>query len=554
LLATGILSEDQLNIALREQTGSTQPLGRLLVGLGFLTETTLCDMLGRTLGVTTVDLSRAMIDPAAIQRVPRELAHRHRLIPLSYDAGHGHLVVAAANPRDLVAIDQLRALQPDGLNIDIRLAGDVDIAWAIDRHYGHELSIDGILQEIETGQVNPGSNLPGTTNDYSQPMIRLVDTLLTDAVKRGASDIHFEPEAGFLRIRYRIDGQLQQIRALHKSCWPAMAVRIKIICGMNIVETRAPQDGRLTLDINGHCVDFRASAQPTLHGENIVLRILDRQKGVLALEALGLDAARNDLLKEMVARPEGILLVTGPTGSGKTTTLYALIDHLDDESINIMTLEDPVEYPLPRVRQTSVTENLKLDFANGIRSLMRQDPDVILVGEIRDTETATMAFRAAMTGHRVLSTLHSNSAVAAVPRLLDIGIPADILASNVVGILAQRLVRRLCPLCREFRPALPHELWLLGELVGSADLPQPVGCPACAQQGYRGRLAIMEILRIDADIEELIERRASRREFLAALRSKGFRSLAEEGLAKVREGSTSLAELARHVDLRTLHE
>jgi type II secretory ATPase GspE/PulE/Tfp pilus assembly ATPase PilB-like protein len=242
-------------------------------------------------------------------------------------------------------------------------------------------------------------------------VVRLVDALLADAVQRNASDIHFEPEQNFLRIRYRIDGVLRQIRALHKQYWPAMVVRIKVISQMNIAETRAPQDGRITLFLTGRSVDFRVAAQPTTHGENIVLRILDRQRGLVPLDKLGLQDAQLGLMKLMIARPEGIILVTGPTGSGKTTTLYSILNHINSEGINIMTLEDPVEYPMNMVRQTSVNEAAKLDFATGIRSLMRQDPDVILVGEIRDTDTAEMAFRAAMTGHQVYSTLHTNSAV-----------------------------------------------------------------------------------------------------------------------------------------------
>ncbi len=289
-----------------------------------------------------------------------------------------------------------------------------------------------------------------------------MDALLTDAVKRDASDIHFEPELSFLRIRYRVDGILRQIRALHKSYWAAMAVRLKVIAGMNIAETRAPQDGRITLNISGRQIDFRVAAQPTIHGENIVLRILDRQKSIVPLDNIGLDETQLDQLKLMIARPEGIILVTGPTGSGKTTTLYSMLNHINEEGVNIMTLEDPVEYPMAMIRQTSVAEAAKLDFANGIRSMMRQDPDVILVGEIRDGDTAEMAFRAAMTGHQVYSTLHTNSAIGSIPRLLDIGVLPDIMAGNIIGVVAQRLVRRLCVHCRRPYAAEPHEVHLLG--------------------------------------------------------------------------------------------
>jgi general secretion pathway protein E/type IV pilus assembly protein PilB len=382
-------------------------------------------------------------------------------------------------------------------------------------------------------------------------VVRLVDALLTDAVKRDASDVHFEPEASFLRIRYRIDGILRQIRALHKSYWAAMAVRIKVISGMNIAETRAPQDGRISLNISGHAVDFRVASQPTIHGENIVLRILDRQKGIVPLDRLGLDDHQMGLMKLMVARPEGIILVTGPTGSGKTTTLYSVLNHINEEGVNIMTLEDPVEYPMAMIRQTSVAESAKLDFANGIRSMMRQDPDIILVGEIRDADTAEMAFRAAMTGHQVYSTLHTNSALGAVPRLLDIGVLPDIMAGNIIGILAQRLVRRLCTHCRKPYPAEAHECKLIGVVSGQ---PAPIlyraaGCDHCEYQGYRGRIAIMEMLRMDNDLDDLISRRAPQREIRNLAMEKGFRPLSEDGLRRVLDGSTSIEEVGRVIDL-----
>jgi general secretion pathway protein E/type IV pilus assembly protein PilB len=550
LISQGVISEDQLRIALLDQMRSNQPVGKLLVSLGFVSEATLRDALGESLGQKSVDLAHAIVDPAALRLVPRELAKRHTLLPLDYAPDQRRLTIAIADINDIVALDKLRAQVPHELLIDTLLAGESEIARAIDQYYGHELSIDGILHELETGEIDYRS-LANSMDEYSQPVVRLIDALLTDAVKREASDIHFEPEASFLRIRYRIDGILRQIRALHKSYWPAMAVRIKVMSGMNIAETRAPQDGRISLNISGRPVDFRVAAQPTIHGENVVLRILDRQKGIVPLDQLGLDEHQLDMLKLMIARPEGIILVTGPTGSGKTTTLYSVLNHINDEGQNIMTLEDPVEYPMAMIRQTSVAEAAKLDFANGIRSMMRQDPDVILVGEIRDTETAEMAFRAAMTGHQVYSTLHTNSAVGAVPRLLDIGILPDIMAGNIIGVVAQRLVRRLCPHCRKPYTAQPHERRLLGlDRPGPAPvLYRPGGCELCDFQGYRGRLAIMELLRIDADLDELIARRATTREIRNAALEKGFRTLAEDGLRRVLDGSTAIEEVGRVIDL-----
>jgi general secretion pathway protein E/type IV pilus assembly protein PilB len=551
LIARGIISEDQLRIALFEQMKSDLPLGKLLVSLGFVSEATLRDALSESLGRQSIDLAKVIIDPAALSLVPRELAKRHHFLPLDHDEDHHRLTIAISDVNDIVAFDRIRALaagQP--LEIDALLAGETEIERAIDQAYGYELSIDGILHEIETGEID-FRGLQSTSGEYSQPVVRLIDSILTDAVKREASDIHFEPESGFLRIRYRIDGMLRQIRSLHRSYWPAMAVRIKVMSGMNIAETRAPQDGRITLNIRGRQIDFRVSAQPTIHGENIVLRILDRHKGLVPLEGLGLTEQQLTQLKLMIARPEGIILLTGPTGSGKTTTLYSILNHINSEGLNIMTLEDPVEYPMALVRQTSVAESVKLDFAGGIRSMMRQDPDVILVGEIRDAETAEMAFRAAMTGHQVYSTLHTNSAIGAIPRLLDIGVLPDIMAGNIIGIVAQRLIRRLCAHCRTPYQAEDHEARLLGS---SAEAPRPVlfrpgGCARCGFQGYRGRLAIMEILRMNGDLDDLVARRSTTREIRHAADRAGFTRLADDGLRRVLDGSTSLEELVRVVDL-----
>jgi general secretion pathway protein E/type IV pilus assembly protein PilB len=550
LITQGVISEDQLRIALLEQMKSNQPVGKLLVALGFVSEATLRDALGESLGHKPVDLANSIIDAEALRLVPRDLAKRHLLLALSYSKNAQRLTVAIADPNDIVALDKLRTLIHPDLAIETLIAGESEIARAIDQYYGHELSIDGILHEIETGEIDYRS-LSASLDEYSQPVVRLVDALLTDAVKHDASDVHFEPEANFLRIRYRIDGILRQIRALHKTYWAAMAVRIKVISGMNIAETRAPQDGRISLNISGRPIDFRVASQPTIHGENIVLRILDRQKGIVPLDGLGLDEQQMALMKLMVARPEGIILVTGPTGSGKTTTLYSVLNHINAEGVNIMTLEDPVEYPMAMIRQTSVAESAKLDFANGIRSMMRQDPDIILVGEIRDADTAEMAFRAAMTGHQVYSTLHTNSALGIIPRLLDIGVLPDIMAGNIIGVIAQRLLRRLCIHCRKPYPAEAHECKLLGVASGQ---PAPIiyraaGCDHCEYQGYRGRIAIMEMLRLDHDLDDLIARRATQREIRRLADEKGFRPLSEDGLRRVLDGSTSLEEVGRVVDL-----
>jgi general secretion pathway protein E/type IV pilus assembly protein PilB len=551
LITEGILSEDQLRIALLEQMKQNQPIGKLLVSLGFVTEATLRQALSENLGKQSIDLSHAVADPQALRLVPHDLAKRHHLLPLDYDPPNRRLTLAISDINDIVGLDRVRSQLEEGTEIETLLAGESEIDHAIDQYYGHELSIDGILHEIETGEIDWQSLASGIGDEYSQPVVRLIDSILTDAVKREASDIHFEPEANFLRIRYRIDGMLRQIRALHKSYWPAMTVRIKVLSGMNIAEMRAPQDGRIGLTVSGRPIDFRVASQPTIHGENIVLRILDRQKGIVPLENLGLAEEHLHQLKLMISRPEGIILVTGPTGSGKTTTLYSVLNHINAEGIHIMTLEDPVEYPMAMVRQTSVSDAAKLDFANGIRSMMRQDPDVILVGEVRDAETAEMAFRAAMTGHQVYTTLHTNSAIGAVPRLLDIGVLPDVMAGNIIGIIAQRLIRRLCEHCKTPYHAEPHEIRLLGPL-GEGPRPvlfRPTGCESCDFQGYRGRIAIMELLRIDAGIDELIARRATAHEIRTRAIFQGFTTLADDGMERVLNGTTSLEELARVVDL-----
>ncbi len=549
LVEKGVISEDQLRIALQEQNKNHQPLGRLLVSLGFLSEATIRDVLSENLGQESVDLTTVIIDSAAIKLIPKNVARRYVLLPLSVDAAEKHLTLAIADPDNIIALDQLRALLKDEYRLTTQVASESDILRAIDQYYGFELSIDGILHEIEPGEMEYQSLQTGV-NEFSQPVVRLIDALLTEAVQQGASDIHFEPESSFLRIRYRVDGVLRQVRSLHKSFWSAMVVRIKVMSHMNIAETRAPQDGRISLRLSGRPIDFRVASHPTTHGENLVLRILDRQKGIVPINQLGLDDATLNILRLIIAKPEGIVLITGPTGSGKTTTLYSVLNHVNTESINIMTLEDPVEYPIPLIRQTSINEAAKLDFVNGIRSMMRQDPDIILVGEIRDHPTAEMAFRAAMTGHQVYSTLHTNSAIGAIPRLLDIGILPDIMAGNITGIIAQRLVRVLCPHCKYAYHPDHAERKILGvHHEEPITLYRAAGCDICRHQGYSGRLAIMELLKMDNDLDDLIAHRASIRELKQAAQDRGFRPLAADGIRRVLQGVTSLSEVARVVDL-----
>ena len=555
LVQQGLITTDQLSIALAEQRHNNIPIGRLLVRLGFVTESAIRDIMARTIGQEAIDLAQVVADPEALKLVSQDFARRNRVLPIAFDAAEQVLTIATTEIFNVVAMDQLRGMLGSQIEIKTLLAAEAQLSDRIDHFYGYELSVDGILKEIETGEIDYESlQVAGGGDEYTQPMVRLVNALLVDAVKRGASDIHFEPEYAFMRIRYRIDGVLETVRSLHKTYMPGITVRVKVVSGLNIAETRSPQDGRLSLTLNGRPVDFRVSTQPTIYGENIVLRVLDREKSIISLDRMRLTKDSLEKINLMLARPEGILIVTGPTGSGKTTTLYSLLAQVNDETVNIMTLEDPVEYPLTLMRQTSVSEVARMDFADGIRAIMRQDPDIILVGEVRDKETAEMAFRAAMTGHQVFTTLHTNSALGAFPRLLDIGIQPDIMAGNIIGIIAQRLVRVLCAHCKDAYAPSKEERMLLGPSGEQVSyLHRSVGCKHCDNKGFKGRTTVMEILVMDGDLDELVARRATAKELRAAAIGRGYRSLADEGLQRVIEGTTSLVEIAREIDLTGRH-
>lgn len=550
LLEEGAITQDQLSIALREQKTSSKLLGAILIDLGFVTDSIIRDALTMHTGQQSIDLSGAVLDSESIKIVDQALARRHTVLPLSYDKEQNHLTLAMADTYNIVALDQIRAQNDASLRITPILASEEAIIRIIEQFYGFDLSIDGILHEIETGEIDFDS-LQDSDKGYSHPMVRLINALLADSVQRGASDIHFEPEEAFLRIRYRIDGVLRQVRSLHISYWPAMVVRLKVISGMDIAESRIPQDGRISLSLVGRQIDFRVASQPTTYGENVVLRILDRKKGIVPMEKLGLTQDNLNLLQLLLARPEGIILVTGPTGSGKTTTLYSVLNHMNTEGVNIMTMEDPVEYPMNLIRQSSVNEAVKMGFGEGIRSMMRQDPDIILVGEIRDDITAEMAFRAAMTGHQVFSTLHTNSAIGAIPRLLDIGIVPDLIAGNLIGVVSQRLIRQLCSECKEPIEASPVEKKLLGvsHHKGSLMIYKAVGCKACDHQGYKGRRSVIEILKVTSEMDDLIASRATTREILALAKSHGFSPIADDACRRVLDGTTTMDEISRVVDL-----
>ena len=549
LIQAGLISDDQLQIALQEQKRSQKMVGAVLVDMGFITESALAEFLAESAGTERFDPSSVMIDPQVIKLVPKEVAVRNKVIPVAHE--NNVLQLAMADVYNVLAIDQVRRYVDKNVNIVPLYSTESEIQELIDQYYAYEVSIDGILNEIETGirENSADSILDGQQDGYVNPTVRLVNALLIDAIKQGASDIHFEPEGTFLRLRYRIDGQLVQVRSFHSNYWPAMAVRLKIISGMNIAETRMPQDGRITFTVMGREVDFRVATQPTVHGENIVLRLLDKTKSLVPLEALGFSDHNQALLKKLIKRPEGIIIVTGPTGSGKTTTLYSVLSYINSINVNIMTLEDPVEYQLPLIRQTNVKEGI-IDFLSGIKSLMRQDPDIIFIGEVRDEETALMSVRAAMTGHQVYTTLHTNDALGALPRLNDIGVPSHLLSGSLICTMAQRLARKLCPKCKEEYVATPEECRILG--VSPDDPPRiyrPKGCDFCAQRGHKGRTAIIEILRIDSEMDELIASGATRMQMLEYALNNGFIPMAEDGIQKVLQGEIDLQELIKRIDM-----
>jgi general secretion pathway protein E/type IV pilus assembly protein PilB len=518
--------------------------------MGFVDVEVVREAVGSYVGYASMSLKEVVPDPKALVLISETFAHNYLLMPISIK--DNCLKVAMANPGDILVLDKLkRHLQNPNIQVQPVLVVESEIHNAIDNYYGYELSIEGILKELETGKADISSI--SANNEYSQPMVRLVDNLLTDAVKQNASDIHFEPEEDYIRIRYRIDGVLQEIRLLHKMFWSGLVVRLKVMSELDLTEQRIPQDGRMSLIVHGRRIDFRVSSLPGTHGENFVLRILDREKGIVPLDDLGLDQESYDELKIMMGRPTGIMLVTGPTGSGKTTTLYSILNELNDVGVNIMTLEDPVEYPMSLIRQTPVNEEIGMTFAAGIKALLRQDPDIILIGEIRDAETAEMAIRAAMTGHQVFATLHTNSAIGAIPRLLDIGVSRSIMSGNMIGIMAQRLARKLCEHCKEpYEPEEFEKQLLSFEPNDEYQLYKAKGCEKCGGVGYKGRLAVLETLRFTSEMDDLFLEGASQHALLEKAIENGFSTMAQSGIRWVKKGKTTLEEISRVVNLTEL--
>lgn len=549
LIEKKVISEDQLEIAIKEQERlkNSKTLGAIMVEMGFISEGALGEILNESTGKKQFNIKSAIINSKLIKKVPKEFAIHNKLIPVSHK--NGTITIAMSDIFDIVAVDQVRRYFPPNFKIHPVYVPETDILSTIDQYYDYEMSIEGILKEVEAADNKKMSEETQLKGDYKSPMVRLVDAILADALHRGASDLHFEPENLFLRIRYRIDGKMVQIRSIHKDFWAAISVRIKIMSGMNIAESRKPQDGHISSEILGRKIDFRVSTQPTIHSENIVMRILDEKKSILSLDKLGFSEHSTNLLKKMVQRPEGVIILTGPTGSGKTTTLYTVLSHINSIDKNIMTLEDPVEYRIPLIRQSNIKSDSGMDFASGIKALLRQDPDVILVGEVRDKETAITTIQAAMTGHQVYTSLHTNDALGAIPRLMNIGVPNYLMAGSLICVVAQRLARKLCKYCRKEVEIDDFQRKLLGSKGAKVKkLYQAVGCDKC-QGGYKGRVVICEILPFDRGLDELVVAEASRQELLDHALKNDFVPMMEDGIEKVIAGITDLKELMRVVDM-----
>lgn len=562
LIEKGMITSDQLEVVLREQRANPtakKMLGDLLISMGFITESDLAEALTESSGIKNIDLQAAVLDPDLINLVPKEVAVRYKVIPVVQT--EDSVSIAMTDVYNIMAIDQVKRYFPKHVKIIPFYAAETDIMGIIDQYYRYEMSINGILREIENNANNAksadgGGKAQSITDPslmeegYVNPTVRLVDALLLDAIKVGASDIHFEPESTVLRLRYRIDGKMTQIRSFHKEYLQAILVRIKIISGMNITETRNPQDGRISYNVFGRVVDFRVATQPTIHGENIVMRILDKKASIVPLSNLGFSESNSKLLKKLLKRPEGIVIVTGPTGSGKSTTLYSILNFINSIDKNIMTLEDPVEYQLPLIRQANVREGSGMNFTDGIKSLMRQDPDIIFIGEVRDAATATMALRAAMTGHQVFTTLHTNDAIGAIPRLTDIGVSPQLISGSVICIMAQRLARKLCPDCKRGEPANAEECRIMG--ISSEDPPiiyHRIGCDKCKNTGTKGRIGISEILPIDRGLDELIAKEVTRQVMVDYALDHGLIPMVEDGIGKVLQGVIDLEELIGTIDM-----
>jgi type IV pilus assembly protein PilB len=548
-VSEGYISEAQLAEALEHQAVNPKLLGKLLTEAGWLTDEQLARVLSIQLSLPYYRPAEMTLAPELLALILPRQAERLRLIPV--ELTDDKLMVATSEPLNLEALDQLR--KGSAYKIKIGVAAESQITAALQKCYGAALeSVATVLEDLtdtdlsqyQSQAFNEISQISPENMANEAPIIRLVNTMISGAVTVGASDIHLEPFEDEIKLRYRVDGVLQETDSPPRNLYNAVVSRIKLMAGMDITERRIPQDGRIRLQTNNRDLDLRVAVAPTLHGEAVVMRLLNRESIMLGLEQLGFSATNLNVFARLISKPHGMILVTGPTGSGKTTTLYAALQRLNDPSRKIITIEDPIEYQLKGVNQMQANPKLNFGFAQGLRTIVRLDPDVILVGEIRDRETAEVAIQSALTGHLVFATLHTNDAASAFTRLVDMGIEEFLVASTVHGVLAQRLVRRICPSCRESYPATPAEAELLHH-DPPFTLQQGSGCEKCNGIGYKGQQGIFELLVINEEIERLIMERASSNQIREAAIRQGMITLRADGLEKVRDGVTTLAEIVR---------
>ncbi|MFY3792775.1 GspE/PulE family protein [Ureibacillus sp. MALMAid1270] len=537
LVEAGVITNEQLDYALKNKSYE-EKLGDFLIRENFITEQQLIEVLEFQLGIPHINLNQYAIEPELLQLVPAELAKRAKIMPIRRD--RNKLFIAMADPMDYFAIEEVR--MATGCQIETSIAAKDDLYRTITKYYDLQESMDAALSDLGVA----ANEVQQEITDEDSPIVRLVNQIIANGVAQRASDIHFDPQETDFRVRYRVDGILRTERSLPKHMQNMITARIKIMGNLNITETRVPQDGRIKSTVNFKPVDIRLATLPTVFGEKIVMRLLDLSSAMNDVSKLGFTKHNEDQFRKMISRPNGIVLITGPTGSGKSSTLYAALNNLNQEGVNIITVEDPVEYQLEGINQIQVKEEVGLTFAAGLRSILRQDPDIVMVGEIRDLETAEIAVRASLTGHLVLSTLHTNSAVESISRLRDMGIEPFLISSSLIGIVAQRLVRRVCRDCARTVPATDREKEIFAEVGLSVDTVQRGrGCAACTQTGYRGRLAIHEILPIDRVIRDHILQRSNISVIRDYMHQSGFPTLLKDGLLKVLDGVTTTEEVLR---------
>lgn len=550
LIEGRLVSPEQLAFAVSEQERLGRSLGRILVDQGVLSESQLVAALATQIGMRFVDLGEFAVDMTAIGRVPGHVARRHTAIPIGFD--EGKLLVAMADPANVFAIDDIKSIASAMGHIDVRpvVATRADVLAAIDRYYRAGDELDDLSSELDLvdAQDEDLSKVKEITEDA--PIVRYVNLLITQAIQDRASDIHLEPTEFDLRVRYRIDGVLHEVMRSPRSIQAGVISRLKIMSDINIAERRIPQDGRLSVTTNGRKVDLRVATLPTVWGEKVVMRILDNSTARLDLSDLGFSQHNYSIFEQSFTKPYGMILVTGPTGSGKSTTLYATLNVVNRPEVNIITVEDPVEYRLPGINQVQVNPKAGLSFASALRSILRSDPDIVLIGEIRDHETAQIAVEASLTGHLVLSTLHTNDAPSAITRLTEMGIEPFLVGSSVDCVLAQRLARRLCSKCKEPYTPTSEQLTAIGYQFNDAAAPtfyRPVGCTNCSRTGYKGRLALHEVMAVSEEIERMTVERESVSSITQVAIESGMITLRQDGLAKAAQGVTSLDEIFRVV-------